>query len=81
MLNYKIKNTKVTIEKIKAKMLEYEDYYGGKLFDYNSIKNANSKKELNEILSSHRTHMEDMLCDAISSLSSLQRELGLHRLP
>jgi hypothetical protein len=71
----------MTIEKIKTKMLEHKDYYGGKLLDYNDIEKANSKKELNEILNSHRTHMEDMLCDANSSLNSFQRELGLHMLP
>lgn len=70
----------MTIKEIKSKMLEYEDYYGFKIYNYEEIEKATSKKELNEILHAHRTHMEDMLCDAISGINNLQIKLGLDKL-
>lgn len=65
------------IEMIKQKMLKYRDFYGGDLLNVSDIKNAKTKQELAEIIEKHRTHMEDMLCDAHSHLDHFKTRIGL----
>jgi len=71
----------MTLEKIKEKMLKWADFYGGDLTNYERIKNANTKHELERILEEHRSFMEAMLSDAHSHIDNFKRELGLDVLP
>lgn len=69
------------LEKIKEKMLKWKDFYGGDLPDYERIKNAKTKRELERVLEEHRDFMESMLSDAHSHIDDFKRELGLDVLP
>ena len=59
-------------------MLSYRDFYGCDLLSEDEIKNATTRKELYDIIERHRTHMEDMLCDANSHLDNFKKRVGLH---
>jgi hypothetical protein len=78
MLNLKTK--KMEIEKIKEEMIKYRDFYGGDLLDVSEVENAKSKKELEQIIERHRSHMEMMLSDANSHLDSFKKKVSLHLL-
>lgn len=62
-------------------MLAWTDFYGGDLPDYERIKKANTKRELERILEDHRDFMESMLSDAHSHIDNFKRELGLDVIP
>lgn len=65
------------INKIKKEMKSYTDFYGGDLISYGEIDNATTKRELEALIEQHRTHMEMMLCDAMSHLNHFKQKLGL----
>lgn len=67
----------LTLEKIKAEMKKYRDFYGGDLISLNEIDNAATKKELAELIEQHRSHLEMMLADALSHIDSFKNNLGL----
>lgn len=67
----------MTLEKIKKEILNYRDFYGGDLPDYERIQKAKTKNELSSILEEHRDYMESMLADAHSHLDNFKRKLGL----
>lgn len=71
----------MTIEKIKQEMANYRDFYGGDLLEESEIKDCKTVEELNRIIERHRSHMEDMLSDAMSHLDNFKRKIGLHILP
>lgn len=71
----------MTLAETKKKMLTWTDFYGGDLPDYERIKNAKTKRELERVLEEHRDFMESMLSDAHSHIDSFKRELGLDVLP
>lgn len=71
----------MTLLEIKNRMLEWSDFYGGDLPDYERIKNAKTKRELARILEDHRTFMELMLSDANRHIDDFKRELGLDIIP
>lgn len=68
------------IEQIKAKMLEYRDFYGGDIMYAQEIKEAKTKKELAKIINNYRGHLEDMLSDAHGHLDNFKTEIGLNNL-
>ncbi len=61
-------------------MLKYRDFYGGELLNISDIEQATTKKELNDIIESHRQHMELMLTDADGHLDNLKRRVDLFML-
>ena len=65
------------ISEIKKQMLAFEDFYGGDLSSSDKIKDAKTKKELNDVLEQHRSFMECMLCDANSHLDSFKKKIGV----
>jgi len=65
------------IEEIKKEMLKYKDLYGGKLLDEDKIEGSKTKNDLDEIIESHRNHIEMMANDADRSLDRLKERLGL----
>jgi hypothetical protein len=67
----------LTIEEIKEKMKAYRDFYGGDFLDVSEIEKATSKKELAAIIERHKSHMEDMLSDAISHLDDFKQRVEL----
>lgn len=71
----------MTLSEIKKKMLVWTDFYGGDLPDYERIKKAKTKRELERVLEEHRDFMESMLSDAHSHIDNFKRELGLDVLP
>lgn len=67
----------MTIKQIKEELLNYTDFYGGDIPASDSIKKANSRQELAEVIESHRSHLENMLCDANIHLDELKKRCGL----
>jgi hypothetical protein len=67
----------MTIKKIKKEMLAWRDIYGGDLIGLEKIESATTKKQLNDIMEEHRSHLEMMLCDAHSHLDRFKQKLGL----
>ena len=68
----------MTLDKIKKKILEWKDFYGGDIADYEKVNRATSKEKLKTILEEHRSFMENMLSDVNSHLNNFERELGLY---
>lgn len=62
---------------IKNEMINWKDFYGGDLPDYERILEAKDKRELQNILNDHRVLLEDMLSDALSHLDNFMRKLGI----
>lgn len=67
----------MTIVKMKEEMKSYNDFYGGDLLGVGDIAKAKTKSDLAKIINDHETHMEMMLCDALSHLSSFRKKLDL----
>lgn len=65
------------IEKIKQKMIEFKDFFGGHLLEVDLIKESNTKEELISIIDNHSTHLEMQLNDALSHLSRFKERIGL----
>jgi len=47
-----------TLEKLKTKILEWRDFYGGDILVESDVTNAKSKKDLKKVLENHRTFLE-----------------------
>lgn len=68
----------MSIKEIKKEMLKFKDLYGGELLDIDKVKQTKTKKELYEIIESHRNHMEMMQNDSDRHLDRFQQKLGLN---
>jgi hypothetical protein len=67
----------MTIKDQKQKMLEYKDFFGGQLLDYEEIEKAKSKLALAKIIDAHYDHIENMCNDAQHSLERFKKEIKL----
>ncbi len=65
------------IEKIKNKMIEYRDLFGGSLINVEEVDKCSTKEELAELIDAHETFIEGMATDAQSALQRFKRNLGL----
>lgn len=68
----------MTIAEIKKQMKSYKDLYGSQLLDHDQIGKAKTKKELAEIIESHRNHIYGNANDADRSLDRLKDRLTLN---
>ena len=67
----------MTINEIKKRMLNYEDFYGADIVWRDEIKEAKTKAELKGILNRHYEYLEDQNNDALGDLDNFKKELGL----
>ena len=65
------------IEKIKQKMIEWHDFYGGDLLNWEGIEKAKTKKDLAKIFNEHENFLEMQNLDALSHIKNFKKELGL----
>lgn len=63
-------------KKIKKKMLNYKDFFGGSLPE-EEIEKAEDVSEFAMILDKHEAFLEDQLSDAKSHLNKFRKTLGL----
>ncbi len=62
----------------KKKMLAWRDFYGGDIFDTDSIEQAKTNKELLEVMEIYYRHLEDVANDAGRHCENFTRSLGLY---
>jgi hypothetical protein len=67
----------MNLQEQKKKMLEFKDFYGGQLLDFDDIQKAKSKWQLAKIIDNHYNHIESMCNDAQSSLERFKKEIQL----
>lgn len=56
-------------------MLEWRDFYGGDIPYTDLIKKAKTKKELRQVLETHRSLLENTLIDAMTHLDEFKKLL------
>lgn len=69
--------TKAAIEILKDRIRNYIDFYGCKIHYEEEIDEAQTHKELDEILSNYHKFLESQLCDAQNHLDNFRRSLNL----
>ena len=70
----------MNIQDIKAAMKQFSDFYGCNLLELSEVDKANTKEDLLQIIETHRSHMESMLCDANAHLDDFIKKIGLNEL-
>lgn len=67
----------MSLSEIKKEMINYKDFYGGDLLGVSDVVSAKSKTQLRDLIERHRTHLENMLSDALNHLDDFQRQVEL----
>lgn len=65
------------LEKVKQRMKEYRDIFGGELIRTDLIDDTYNIFDLETILNMHYDFIDDMASDAKSSLDNFKRHLGV----
>ena len=65
------------LTEIKRKMIAWRDFYGADIFETDRIREAKTKKDLDDVLHDYRRHMEDREQDALSNFDKFHTSLKL----
>ena len=68
---------KLTLDEIKHKVLEWEDFYGQDIVQTDLIKKAKTKKVIKEIIQTHIRWLHLQNIDAVNDAEIFIKELGL----
>lgn len=65
------------LPEIKIAMKNYRDFYGSQLLGSSNIDNCKNLFDCEEVIETHREHLESMLSDANSHLNNFRSRIGL----